>query len=143
MKNNWSIKDYQLIQETRKNNWPYMLVLFLVTIGILIILYKFNFQIYETETLVKNDQDFLLIVDSSKINEIEKNSYIYINQNKYLYDIIEIDKDYSNINDNIYQTVHINIHNYKTDAIITECHFLKESKSIYQMIIEFIEGGVK
>lgn len=142
MKNNWTIDDYQLVQDKNISSWLYILVLLFITVGIIIILCKFDFQVYEKQTLIKNDNDFILIIDSTKIDKLKSTPYIYINQRKYKYDITEISQDYSNIDGNIYQTIHINPYNYKTDAIITECYFLKSKKTIYKMISEFIKGGI-
>lgn len=144
MKNNWTITDYRLVQDKNKNknNWLCILVLLFLTVGIITILCKLDIQVYEKQTLIKNDNDFILIIDSTKIDEFKSTPYIYINQRKYKYDIKEISQDYSNLNGNIYQTIHINPYNYKTDAIITECYFLKSKKTIYEMISEFIKGGI-
>lgn len=142
MKNNWTIQDYQLVvQESRLSRFPIIFILLFV-IGILIVCYKFNFQIYEKYNLIKDNRGYLLIVDSLKIPELEKNSVIYIQNKRYKYTITEVDSDYSNINGNIYQTIHIDPYNYKTEAILSECFLLKENKTIFQMIIEFIQGGI-
>lgn len=142
MKNNWTIQDYQLvIQESRLSRLPIIFILLFV-IGILIVCYKFNFQTYEKYNLIKDNRGYLLIVDSLKIPELEKNSDIYIQNKRYKYKITEVDSDYSNINGNIYQTIHIDPYNYKTEAILSECFLLKENKTIFQMIIEFIQGGI-
>ena len=143
MKNNWALEDYKLIQDKNDKIWPYMLVLLFITIGIIIILCKFNFQLYEKQTLIKNDNSYILIVDSTKIEELKSNSNIYINKKKYKYNIEKISQDYSNVNGIIYQTIHINPYNYKTEAIITDCYFLKSKKTIIEMLFEFIEGGIK
>jgi len=143
MKNNWALEDYKLIQDKNDKIWPYMLVLLFITIGIIIILCKFNFQLYEKQTLIKNDNSYILIVDSTKIEELKSNSNIYINKKRYKYNIEKISQDYSNVNGIIYQTIHINPYNYKTEAIITDCYFLKSKKTIIEMLFEFIEGGIK
>lgn len=142
MKNHWTIDDYQLVEDKKIRTWLCILVLLFITIGIVIILCKLDFQVYEKQTLIKNDDNFILIIDSTKITEFESTPYIYINQRKYKYEIKEIAQDYSNIDGNIYQTIYINPYNYKTDAIITECYFLKSKKTIYEMICEFIKGGI-
>jgi non-ribosomal peptide synthetase component E (peptide arylation enzyme) len=142
MKNNLTIEDYYLFQDKNKSSKIVITFLLLLLIGIIIILCKFNFQVYEMQTLIKNNDDFLLIVDSRKISEIESNSYFYIGNKKYQYKITEIESEYSNVNDIIYQTIHISPYNYKTDSIITEIYFLKSNKSIMTMIIEFIKGGL-
>jgi len=105
-------------------------------------LFKFEFSVYESQTLIKDNEKYLMVIDSRKINELENKKYIYIDQEKYKFDIIEISKDYSNINGSIYQTLYINPYNYKTDAIITDCYILKSKRTIYESVIEFIKGGI-
>lgn len=144
MKNDFTIDDYKLIKEIDKIHfsWFYIVVLFLLIVGIVLILFNYDFHVYEKQTLIKNDNDFLMIVDSKKIQEIESQAYIYINYKKYKYTIKQIDLDYSNVDGGIYQTIHINPYNYNTNSIITECYFLKSKSSIIEMIIKFIEGGI-
>ena len=133
----------KICEDKENNNWLFTLIIFLITIGIIIILCKFNFQLYEKQTLIKNDNSYILIVDSTKIEELKSNSNIYINKKRYKYNIEKISQDYSNVNGIIYQTIHINPYNYKTEAIITDCYFLKSKKTIIEMLFEFIEGGIK
>lgn len=142
MKSNWTIQDYQLVEGKRKISYLPVALILLFVVGIIIICCKFNFQIYEKYHLIKDKEEYLLIVDSTKVSELESNSNIYIQNQKYKYKITEISSDYSNINGNIYQTIHINPYNYKTEAMISECFLLKKNKTIFQMIIEFIQGGI-
>jgi len=142
MKSNFTIEDYQILKEENKNIYSYALIIIVITIGILMILFKLDFQVYEKHLLLKDNNSYILIIDSTKIDKLKLNPYIYINQKKYKYKIIEIIKEYSNIDNTIYQTVHINPYNYKTDAIITECYFLKSKKTIYEIITNFIRGGI-
>ena len=140
MKNNFDLKDYELIQDSKQNHWLFIVVIFLI-IGIFILLYKFEFLVYEKQNLIKDNNQFIMIVNSKEINKFEDLNYIYINNKKYKYEITSISKDYSNINDIIYQTIYINPYNYKTDAIITECYILKKKETIYELIFKFIKGG--
>ena len=142
MKNQFDLNDYNLIQDKENNNWLFMIVIFLITIGIFIILYKFEFSIYEKQTLIKDNNQYFFTINSTEINDFENKKYVYINQKKYKFEIININQDYTNVNDNIYQTIYISPYNYKTDAIITECYFLKSKQTIYELIIEFIKGGI-
>lgn len=142
MKSNWTIQDYQLIEGESKISYLPVVLILLFVVGIIIICYKFNFQIYEKYNLIRDNEEYLLIVDSSRISELESNSNIYIKNKKYKYTITEISSDYSNINGNIYQTIHINPYNYKTEAIISECFLLKKNMTIFHMIIGFIQGGI-
>lgn len=142
MKNNWTIQDYQLIEKENRIGWGRMVFLIVFIIVMFIILCKFNFQTYEKYILIKEDDRFLFMVDSKKIPDIEANSYLYIQNRRYEYQIESISSDYSNIDGNIYQIIYINPYNYKTDAITTDCYFLKSSETIFQMLIEFIKGGI-
>ena len=142
MKNNWTIQDYQLIEKESRIGWGRMIFLIVFIIVIFIVLCKFNFQTYEKYILIKEDDRFLFMVDSKKIPDIEANSYLYIQNERYEYQIESTSSDYSNIDGNIYQVIYINPYNYKTDAIATDCYFLKSNKTIFQMLIEFIKGGI-
>lgn len=142
MKNNFDIEDYKLIQDKENNNWLLMVIIFLLTIGIIIILCKLKFFVYEKQTLIKDNNQYYLIVNSKDIDNLINNKIIYINQKEYRYEITKISNDYSNIDNNIYQSIYINPYNYKTDSIITECYFLKSDKTIYELIIEFVRGGI-
>ena len=119
-----------------------IIVIFLITIGIIIILCKFKFSIYEKQTLIKDNEQHYLIVNSKDIDYYTNNKSLFINQKEYEYEIIKINNDYSNTDNNIYQTIYISPYNYKTDAVITACYFLKSRKTIYESIIEFITGGI-
>ena len=142
MKNQFDLNDYYLIQDDESSHWLLNVVLFLVTIGIFIILYKFEFSVFEMQTLVKDGNQFLLTINSENINSIEEIDNIYINGKKYKFDIIEISQDYTNINNNIYQTVTIDISKYKTDALVIKSYFLKSKQTIFKHLFKFIEGGI-
>lgn len=142
MKNQFDLGDYYLIQDDEKSYWLLNVVLFLVTIGIFIILYKFEFSVFEMQTLVKDGNQFLLTISSENINDIEDIDSIYIKGKKYKFDIIKIDQDYTNINNIIYQTVTIDINKYKTDALVTKSYFLKSKQTIYELFFKFIKGGI-
>lgn len=143
MKNNWDLIDYEAVKDIKYRVSLYYVVIFLVMIGIIFIMFKFNFQTFSKQTLIKENNSFSLIVDSREITFLENNHSIYINGNKYKYKILDISNEYTNINNAIYQNVSIMLYNYKTDAIMTECYFLKDSKTFTKGIIEFIEGGKK
>jgi len=141
MKNNFDIEDYKMIQDKENNNWLFTLIIFLITIGIIIILCKFKFYIYEKQTLIKDNEQYYLIVNSKDINYFTNNKILTINKKEYKYKVTKVSNDYSNIENNIYQTIYIKPYNYESKAVITECYFLKSSKTIYEIIIEFITGG--
>lgn len=140
MKNNFDLTDYQLIKDKKESNIYLKIVLFLIITGILIIIYKFEFKVYDKKVLIKNEENYILLINSKQINDYKNKKYIYINQKKYAYDIIKVDDNYTNINDNIYQNLYLNLYNYKTDALVTECYFLVKKSTIYNELIKFIKG---
>ena len=141
MKNNWDFEDYEIIKEL-KSNHNIALNMFIIFIGVIVIVMsKLDFYIYDNKLLIKENDNYSFIIPSKKISFFENNRDIYINQKKYNYDIVEIDSNYQNINDTIYQNVYIKIDNYKTNAILTECSFLKEKTTILNKVFKLITGG--
>ena len=135
IKNQFSIDDYKLIQDIKSKDGLFTVVMFLLMIGI--------FSIYEKYSLIKEENNFIVLVNSIKINEFENNKFIYINDKKYRFKIVKIDQNYTSIEDNIYQSIYVYPYNYKTDAVITEGYFLKSKKPLYKLIIDFIRGGMQ
>lgn len=143
MKNNWNFDDYQVTREIKDSYKILPSLLFILIIGIIIILYKFQFFIYWHQSLIKVDDYYSLLVDSNRVNYLEQNTDIYIKQKKYSYEIKKIDSEYTSINGTIYQTVYLDLPNYQTDAVITECQFLFSKKTIIENIMEFMKGEEK
>lgn len=141
MKNNWDLSDYETVKDIQIKKYVGMIFLFLITIGIIIILCKFNLEIYEEYILIKDGENFSMMVESEQISFLEKNETLYIDHKEYHYTILNVDSNYTNINNVIYQTIYINPYNYNTEAVITNCYLLRKKQTIYEMIIEFIKGG--
>lgn len=141
MKSNFDINDYELMYGSDKRKLLPIIVILLMLIGIIIILFNFKFKVYQKYELIKDDNNFIIITVSQDINFLESNKYIYINGDKYIYDVLTVDSDYSNIENNIYQTLHINVVNYMTDSIVSDAYILRKDATIYSMIINFIKGG--
>ena len=139
MKNTYNFQEYDLITylDKKKHN---NLIFILFLIGIIIIIYSFNFYMYDKELLIKDNDHYKLILPSTKIDDLVNNKYIYINNKKYKYKIKEIDNDFQNINGTIYQSISLDI-NYKSKSNIKDVYFLKYKKSLYHMIIDTIRGG--
>ena len=139
MKNTYNFQEYDLITylDKKKHN---NLIFILFLIGIIIIIYSFNFYMYDKELLIKDNDHYKLILPSTKIDDLFNNKYIYINNKKYKYKIKEIDNDFQNINGTIYQSISLDI-NYKSKSNIKDVYFLKYKKSLYHMIIDAIRGG--
>lgn len=141
MKNEWELEDYEIIKDLKNEHKILPVVSILLIVLIIIVICKFKLYIYENQSLLKEEDNYLLILPSKKVPFYESNHDIYINQKKYNYEIINIDSNYTNIDNNIYQNVYIKVNGYKTDSIITECSFLKDDKTLFQKIVEFITGG--
>lgn len=141
MKNEWELEDYEIIKDLKNEHKILPVVSILLIVLIIIVICKFKLYIYENQSLLKEEDNYLLILPSKKVPFYESNHDIYINQKKYNYEIVNIDSNYTNIDNNIYQNVYIKVNGYKTDSIITECSFLKDDKTLFQKIVEFITGG--
>ncbi len=141
MKNNWNFSDYEIIKEIHFQKRFQIFFLLLITVGILILLFKFDIEVYEKYTLIQNEHQFSMIIRSDQVSFLEKNKILYIDRQKYNYTILNVDSNYTNVNDVIYQTVSIDPYNYKTDAIVTECYLLRKKQTIFEFLIEFIKGG--
>lgn len=139
MKNTYSFQEYDLINYLNKKRYNNTVFIILI-IGIIYLIFGFNFYIYDKEILIKNNNRYSLIIDSRKIDSLYKNKYIYINNKKYKYKIIEIDNNYQNIDGIIYQTIYLDI-DYKGLSSINEVYFLKYKKSLFKMIIDSKTGG--
>ena len=142
MKNNWTLEDYRVVKE--ENNVPnrYLYFLIFMIIGIIMIIGKIDFELYEKYSFIKEKDSFILLINSSQIKDLEKNEWIYIDRKKYYYQIKSVDDNYSNINNEIFETVHVNLNNYKTSAVLTDGYLLKSKKNLYQMVIDFIKGDI-
>lgn len=142
MKSNWTLEDYRVVKE--ENNVPnrYLYFLIFMIIGIIMIIGKIDFELYEKYSFIKEKDSFILLINSSQIKDLEKNEWIYIDRKKYYYQIKSVDDDYSNINNEIFETVHVNLNNYKTNAVLTDGYLLKSKKNLYQMVIDFIKGDI-
>ena len=98
--------------------------------------------IFKKYSFIKEKDSFILLINSSQIKDLEKNEWIYIDRKKYHYQIKSVDDNYSNINNEIFETVHVNLNNYKTNAVLTDGYLLKSKKNLYQMVIDFIKGDI-
>lgn len=136
----YNFAEYNLIYPKKKMSL-YKIVLIVFLIGIIFILCKFNFHIYMKQVLLKQDNNYVIISDSNLISFLEENNKIIINSKEYYYEIKDISNNYTNINDNIYQEVTIEIKDFNSKASITECYFLKSNETLIDTIFKFITGG--
>ena len=73
MKNNWTLEDYRVVKE--ENNAPnrYLYFLIFMIIGIIMIIGKIDFELYEKYSFIKEKDSFILLINSSQIKDLEKN----------------------------------------------------------------------
>ena len=140
MKNVWTISDYELVQDIRFKHIKLVIPILLVTIGIIYILFQYEFLVYERQTLIKENNRYEMVVSSKRINNIKKRNSLLIQNQKYNYVVKEVDSNYMNWNNEIYQTIYLELPNYQTDAIMTECYFLTSKKSIFNRLLDYLKG---
>ena len=139
--NPYNYQEYKIIKDKVLKHNFYKIFIILFIIGIIILISKFNFKVYEKYIIIKNNNDYNLIVSIEEIDSINNNKYIYINNKKYSYKVKKIEDNYQNINGTIIKNITISIKDYKTLNDYTYCYFLKNSDTFFSMIIKFIKGG--
>ena len=140
MKNNLTVEEYVEIHGTNKKSKFYIILLGIIIIGIIFIIYKFDFKVYSEFKLMKKDNEYLFILNSEQLELLKKQKTIYINQTLYRYKIKRIEEDYTVIDNEVYQSVYIDPYNYKQESVITKCSLLISDNTILEMIIEFMKG---
>ncbi len=143
MKNNWNLEDYEITKDKKIKFWFPLFSIFIVTVGILWICFQFPFQIYEKFILLKQENRYFLMIDSNQIGFIEHENHFYIHQKRYDYEVVEVDQNYTTLNQTIYQIIYINPYTYQTDATTTECYFLRKEETIFEMILKLMKGDVE
>ena len=133
----YNLQEYDFINEKISHNYFGSFIIIFLIIGIVVIISKFNFYIYEKNVLIYEDNNYSLVIDATKIDNLDKN--IYINKKKYTFKIKDI-SNYQNINGTIYAVVNIDL-DYKSKSKVTECYFLKDKNTILNMLVKFIQGG--
>ena len=76
MKSNWTLEDYRAVK--KENNVPnrYLYFLIFMIIGIIMIIGKIDFELYEKYSFIKEKDSFILLINSSQIKDLEKNILI-------------------------------------------------------------------
>ena len=82
----------------------------------------------------------MIIADIDMLDILSTTKKIVINNNKYSFKIINTD-NYSNINGTIYQTVYLDINDYKSNIKVNKCYFLKSKNTLLDSLIKFMQGG--
>ena len=72
MKSNWTLEDYRVVKE--ENNVPnrYLYFLIFMIIGIIMIIGKIDFELYKKYSFIKEKDSFILLINSSQIEDLEK-----------------------------------------------------------------------
>lgn len=141
MKKPYSFAEYNLILENRRNDNLFKLVVIIFIIGIIILICKFKFYIYQDNVLLKMEDNYELVADINSIDKISTSKKIFINNKQYDYNTIQNDDNLSNINGTIYERLLINIPDYTENNKIIKCSFLIKKETILDMLFEFIQGG--
>jgi len=139
MKNTYNFQEYNLITYLDRKKHS-SLIFILLMIGIIYIIYSFNFYMYDKEILIKDNGNYRLILPSEKIDSVVNNKYVYINNKKYKYNVKKIDGTFENINGTIYQSIILDL-DYNFKSSVKDVYFLKYKKTLLNMIIDTIRGG--
>lgn len=135
----YNLQEYDTIFENKDKNYLKVLLILLL-IGIIFIICRYKFYIYEKNILLNENNNYSLIVNALDIDNFKKKGNIYINNKEYKYKVISYNNDINNINNELYETINIDI-NYHTKAQAIECYFLKSKKTLLEMFINSIRGG--
>lgn len=136
----YNFAEYEIIKENNQDNNLFRIIGLIFIIGIILVLYKFNFSIYQESILLKNDNSYLIIADIDMVDTLSANKKIIINNKQYNYRIINVG-DYTNIDGTIYQPIYLDILNYNSKIGMIKCQFLKNKTTLINSLIKFIKGG--
>ena len=139
--NPYNYQEYKIIREKALSNKLYKLFIILFLIGMIFLIYKFNFNVYDKYILIKDNDKYNLVVSIENIDYITKNKYIFIDNKKYSYKIDKISNNYENINGTLFKNITILVDGYKMNNDYSYCFFLRKSDTFLTMIIKFIKGG--
>ena len=139
--NPYDFQEYRIIREKTLSNKLYRLFIILFLIGMIFLIFKFDFNVYEKYILIKEDNNYNLIASIEDIDYITKSKFIYIDNKKYSYKIGKISNKYENINGTLFRNITILIDDYKMVDDYSYCFFLRKSDTFLNMMIKFIRGG--
>ena len=139
MKNAYNFTEYDIIFKNNKSHKIFILLVSIFLIGIIFIICRFKFKVYEKYLLIKNNEEYVLINNIENNSLITNNKTLLIDNKEYYYKINSIDEDYTNINNMIYQTIHISINYNKSNY--TYAYILKENNTLLNIILKSITGG--
>ena len=139
--NPYSFQEYKIIKDKTLSNRSYKLFIILFLIGMVYLICKFDFNVYEKYIILKDNNKYNLVVSMEDIDYINRNKYIFIDNKKYSYKIEKISNSYENINGTLFKNITISIKNYKMFNDYSYCFFLRKNDTFFNMIIKFIKGG--
>ena len=117
-----------------RNNFNVISVFILFIIGIFILLiFSCNYKIkeYKEFNLIHlNTNKYELIVNKKDLELLNNNKVIYINNKKYKYKIIEVNRDIINRDDKKYSEVKVSLDKSINEDIIVSYIFYKNNRLI-------------
>ena len=117
-----------------RNNFNVISVFILFIIGIFILLIfscNYNIKEYKEFNLIHlNTSKYELIVNKKDLELLNNNKVIYINNKKYKYKIIEVNRDIINRDDKKYSEVKISLDKSINEDIIVSYIFYKNNRLI-------------
>lgn len=140
-----SINDFILQDEIKR---PKLLLCWGLIIGFIILsligmnsIFKFN-HYYLASGIVKGEY-LSLYVPTKEVDKIINSDYIYLNDDKYKYQVIKISDNIIENNLAYYQEVLIDVDLHNKSFInnqIIEAKFILESETMFQYFINFAKG---
>ena len=112
----------------------------LLMIGIIILMCSYKFKVYNKYLLVKDNDEYLLYLNVLEEDKFLENKDILINNKKYSYSIIS-SSGYTNIDNNIYDVLHINIKKYDSVSNYSYVYTLKSNRTILNTLYDMLFGG--
>ena len=140
------IKDYLLEYERKVPNilllWSGIVVFIIIFILIINSAFKIK-NYYQVEGIIK-DNNLNILVPLEKTKEIIKNKAVYIDDEKYKYEVIKIDSNITEIEKNYYQSIALDIKlkdKYFVNNNIVKVQFIIEEMTILEYIYNLFKGG--
>ena len=141
MKNLFSIDEINLIAFPKTVKTNSKLIIILLLIGITVILCKFKFYTYQKVSLIKNNDNYLIISSINNEDKIIENKYLYIKDKKYKYKVLNISDNYNSYDNIPIEEINIEISNLKKKNKLLEASILLDEETIIDMVYKFIKGG--
>lgn len=110
-------------------------ILFIISLLIVVIIsYNLKITTYKSYSLIHlNNNKYEIIIKNNDLKLFYQTKSLYINNNKYKYKIIEINKDIKVINNIKYNELIIQINKYKSNNNIVECSIINKRIRLIQI----------